>query len=383
MKKVRYLIVGAGFAGAATAYNLVRMGAKDVLVIDREAVAGSNSSGLNAAMVTHRGSCEAEESLARRGAEFIRKPPDDWPGRLEFSPTGSLFLASGDQLAGQKVIAARLQAAGLDVEIRDRDWVVKQIPILEGTAFEAALWSPCDGVVDIQALLEGYLEGARAGGAEIWMGCELKNIEVRGGRFTAAQTDNGRVEAEVLIDAAGAWSGAVASMSGAAELPLQPRRRHLVRTGTLSWANPDWPLVWDTGAAYYFRPAAGGLLLSACDEEDFPPSLPEANVAAMGLLMDKLRKNVPPLQWLRFQAYWACLRTLTPDDRFIIGWDPGVKGFFWVAGLGGHGATCSAAVGELGARLILEKEEPLGLAAESSPGRFQTQIEAISPPSTA
>ena len=36
MKQVRFLVVGSGFAGASTAFHLARMGAKGVLVIERE-----------------------------------------------------------------------------------------------------------------------------------------------------------------------------------------------------------------------------------------------------------------------------------------------------------------------------------------------------------
>ena len=41
------------------------------------------------------------------------------------------------------------------------------------------------------------------------------------------------------------------------------------------------------------------------------------------------------------------------DSRFVMGWDAKVQGFFWVAGLGGHGVTTSAAVGALAAELVL------------------------------
>jgi len=47
------------------------------------------------------------------------------------------------------------------------------------------------------------------------------------------------------------------------------------------------------------------------------------------------------------------LRTLTADGRFVIGWDPDIAGFFWVAGLGGHGMTTSAAIGKLAAELLI------------------------------
>lgn len=370
MKHVRYLIIGSGFAGAATAFHLTRMGAGDVLILEREKEVGRNSSGLNAAMVRQNGMDEEMEKLALRGAEFIRKPPPGWRGSVDFSPNGSLFLASGDGLRGKEAIAKRARASGLDAEIRDRSWAKKRVPLLEGAGFEGALWCPSDGVVDIQALLDGYLENARAGGAELWLGCEVRGIEARKGGAWVAETAGGPIEGDVVVNAAGAWAGAVAEMAGAAGLPLRPCRRHLFRTGDLDWVDPGWPFVWDEDASYYFRPEAGGLLLSPCDEEEFPPSLPEADLAARGLLVEKLRRNIPPLQWLRFEASWACLRTLSPDGRSVVGWDPLVPGFFWVAGLGGHGATCSAAIGEMAARLILDQRCQPGWEAVFRPERL-------------
>ncbi|MFC1707674.1 hypothetical protein ACFL59_12805, partial [Planctomycetota bacterium] len=41
------------------------------------------------------------------------------------------------------------------------------------------------------------------------------------------------------------------------------------------------------------------------------------------------------------------------DRSFVVGWDPIMEGFFWVAGLGGHGVTTSAAVGALARDLLL------------------------------
>jgi glycine/D-amino acid oxidase-like deaminating enzyme len=69
------------------------------------------------------------------------------------------------------------------------------------------------------------------------------------------------------------------------------------------------------------------------------------------------------------------LRTLTSDGRFVIGWDAQVENLFWVAGLGGHGMTTSAAVGELAAELLLggrgKKSEPF------SPERFSNGTRGV------
>ena len=64
------------------------------------------------------------------------------------------------------------------------------------------------------------------------------------------------------------------------------------------------------------------------------------------------------------------LRILTPDDRFVIGSDPRVAGFTWVAGLGGHGMTTACAVGELGAAAALGRDLDPRFGAAFDPLRF-------------
>ena len=61
---------------------------------------------------------------------------------------------------------------------------------------------------------------------------------------------------------------------------------------------------------------------------------------------------------------------MTPDGRFVLGEDPLLPGFFWVAGLGGHGVTTSFSVGRLAASLILKEKTDPFLVKSFSPARF-------------
>ena len=50
MERYAYLIIGAGLAGATTAWHLRQRGERDVLILERESVPGAHSSGRNAAI---------------------------------------------------------------------------------------------------------------------------------------------------------------------------------------------------------------------------------------------------------------------------------------------------------------------------------------------
>jgi D-arginine dehydrogenase len=155
------------------------------------------------------------------------------------------------------------------------------------------------------------------------------------------------------VNASGAWANIIAEMAGARKMPLRPCRRHLYVSGPLSWVDKSWPFVWDVTHDIYFRPEGEGLLLCACDQTEVSPGDPPLDPSVKELLAEKIERYIPALSGVSISSGWAGLRTLSADGRFVIGWDPKVEGFFWVAGLGGHGVTTSSAVGALAADLIL------------------------------
>jgi D-arginine dehydrogenase len=370
MTRKRCVIVGAGFAGAATAYHLTQMGMNNVIVLEQEAVPGMHASGRNAAMVRQVVSGEPTSAMARGGAAFLRHLPDSWPVETTFQQTGSFLLADErgvKQLQNDALLAKR---SGIEVEWMSLDQMVARVPVLEGSPTVGGVWCPSDGVIDIHALIHGYLRAAVALGAELRLSEKIKRILTRENRVVAVQTDTHEYETDFLVDAAGAWAGEIATLAGAINPLLSAFRRHIFVTEALDWVTSDWPIVWDISHEIYFRPESGGLLLSPCDESLQTPGLPVQDPAALELLAEKATQYLPKLADLPIRNSWCGLRTFAPDRRFVIGWDPQLEGFFWVAGMGGHGVTVSYSAGVLAASLILQSREQ-ALSNEFSPARFQ------------
>src|SRR5512145_2661205 len=239
------VVVGAGFAGAATAYHLTQRGCTDIVILERETIPGFHSSGRNAAMIRQCVSDEALAYLARDGASFLRNLPDDWPVPVQYKRNGSLLLGNGAGWERLRQDAERGRALGIDVQPWTPEQAKGRVPALEGADFDGALWCPSDGVIDIHALLSGYLKAAAAKGARIRYGAQVTGVERLGaGRFQIT-TDDEAFATDVLIDAAGAWANALAKIAGAAELPLRPCRRHLFVSPPLPWVDKSWPFVWD------------------------------------------------------------------------------------------------------------------------------------------
>jgi len=354
------VIIGAGFAGASTAYHLIGRGVRDVVLLEHEPVPGVHASGRNAALAFQVLSDPMESRLAAEGARFIAAPPPDFVSVPLLRRTGSLLIAESYGLPDLHGANACAQRLGLACEMLSVEDAVRRVPALAGAPFAGAFWNPHDGVVDIHALLQGYLAGARAGGARIEYARTITGIRVAAGRIAGVDTDRGSIVTGCVVNAAGAWAGEVAALAGLRPGMLQPRRRHLFQTLVDLPVGRDWPFVWHNDFDAYFRPEGDGLLMSPCDATTHPPQPPVVDAAAERLLARKIGRAFPALASARITSAWACLRTFARDERFVIGRDPAVSGLVWVAALGGHGMTTSPAVGRVGAAAVVgEKTEEL------------------------
>jgi D-arginine dehydrogenase len=350
LQHTRWIIVGAGFAGAATAWALARAGLGPGLILEQEPSFGTHASGRNAALVKLSESDDVVRTLVTRSLRGIRAIERDQEPLVK--RTGGLALASTDHSAHElEIVRDCLQRDGVPVEILSRQGACRALPFLDLFAFNTALWSKDDGVADIHALLVRYLELAREGGFTLRTNTRVEEIVIEAGRAVGVRTDSGEeLRADVVVDGSGAWAGRLGRPMS--PLPLTPMRRHLFVSGALDFVRPDQPFAWLEDAALYFRPEGDGLLLSPCDETAMPPGLPPTDPAAAELLADKLGRTSPALSDLAIRRQWACLRTFAIDRRPLIGPDPQVPGLFHVSGLGGFGMMCSAAIGELAAALL-------------------------------
>jgi len=303
------LIVGAGIAGAATAYHLSRSSERRILMVEKEDTPGMHSTGRNAALVREQVENAALQDLATEGASFLRS------GKLaDFQASGMVVLGSGE------------------------DDLSKWIPLGRGRG----LWYPQDGIVDVAGLLQSYLAGQR-----VIYNTEVTAWEPAGDKLRVA-TNRGEILCSLLVNAAGPWAGRLGN------LPLTPKNRHVFVSAPLDWVEPHWPFVWDRPGEYYFRPESGGLLLSPCDETPAEPGDYTEDQARLEELAERLISNQPAMSDLPIQSSWVGQRTFAPDGAFVIGFDPRDRRLFHVAALGGHGITASFAVGRLAAQLLTD-----------------------------
>jgi glycine/D-amino acid oxidase-like deaminating enzyme len=347
------VIVGGGLAGAATAWALCRRGLRDIVVVEKESSWGYHASGRNAAMCRQLVEDERVCDFTVAGAEFLRSPPEGFSSLPLLRRCGSVLACA--ELRELDEMVTRARARGLDHECVGPDAVRVRWPELAALPLAGALLVRDDGIIDVHELLQCFVRGARAAGAQLLLDTELVEFG-RGDTGIVASTSRGPIRTRCVVNAAGAWAQRVGERAGEGAALIRPMKRHLF----VSEADPSRdlgaPFVWYLGPdELYYRPEGQGLLLSACEEREMEPHDARPDVGAREMLAEKMSRAAPALAELRIARSWACLRSFTADRRFLVDWDPRHEWLFWVAGLGGHGATASAAVGQVAAQRIAER----------------------------
>ncbi len=352
--KTDILVVGAGFAGAATAYHLSQITKQSITILEQEEIPGFHASGRNASLLM-----QSAENPDIRRMIIASRIAYAAIGNLAVSSAGSLMLGT------RKELEAIREPEVVPSEFCEPDQVRKAIRLLDGHEFEAALFTPSDAVMDIAALLQHYLAGAQQKGVRLLLKHRVEEVR-SDGRFWV-RAGNEEITADYLINAAGAWAGPVGTLVGATPLPLTPLKRHLFVLSDIAGVRPDWPFVWNLSRNFYFRPESGQLLFSICDEQLCKSLEPTVDRDVIEELAELIWRELPSLQEAVQKRAWSCFRTKTPDGRFVIGWDPVCPNFLWVAGLGGHGMGASWEVGRLAAEIFCGRCQT---SNPFDPGRF-------------
>jgi D-arginine dehydrogenase len=367
MSDERVIIIGAGIAGAATAYFLTRKGLNNILILEKEKLAGTQSTGRNAAILRTMIPHPLLNRIACESAGFYRNPPAGFSSTPLIDEVG-VYLAAGAEHI--KTLNAWCEDNGNSgLEQMDASQMYKQIPIL-APGLDMVAYKRDDGVLDVHSILQGFIRAACHAGAQLRFACEFRSLKIRNGRVWGVETGDGFMEASKVVVANGGWASIAGTFSGYS-LPFTPYRRHLLVTEPIPQVNPRWPVIWIVGEEFYFRPESGGLLMSGCDTVKVAPEQGEvADPAELERIAAKASRWLPSLADARVNRAWSGMRTFAPDDLFAIGADPRLQGLYWIAGMGGHGITCAPVAGSLAADWIAEGKSSHPAAALLAPDRL-------------
>lgn len=366
---MRVVVIGGGIAGASAAFFLAER--CDVVLLEREPFCGYHTTGRSAALLTDAWEHGVPAMLTAGSRPFFDKPPDGFADVPLLTTLAVLIVGTAEHRSTMEQMAAEASER-TEVQFLPGPAVRQACPVL-GPELAAGVLEPGSKEIDVAALHQGYLGGARTRGARIVTGAAVRSLSPSSRGWTIEAGDES-YSADVVVNAAGAWSDEVAVAGGVEPLGLQPFRR----TAFAFEPNADieeWPMVIEVGESFYFKPERAVVMGSLCEETPMPPHDVQPEEIDVALAIDRIQAATD-LSITHVKRTWAGLRTFASDRDPINGFDDSAEGFYWLAGQGGFGIMTSPAMGRIAAGNILDGKMPedleqLGLTTEAlSPSRF-------------
>jgi D-arginine dehydrogenase len=354
-QRPRVAIIGGGIAGLSCGAAIAD--ACDVTLLEAEAQPGYHSSGRSAAVcispymnpLVHALTLASRAWHVARGAQ----PIGDYT--IADAANGDLLDAFLDEWRPLCPDLREVPAAEL----------LKQVPILRRESSVRVVFDPESLALDVHGMLDHFRRRLIGGGGRVINGATVTRLE-RNPAGWRTGWETGAVDADIVVNAAGAWGDAIATLAGVRPLGLTPKRR----TALLLDMGADvrgWPMVHRVQGGLYFKPEARQLMLSLGDATPSPPCDAQPEELDLATLAQRFEEATTH-EIRRLGRSWAGLRSFLPDERPAVGFDPGTEGFFWLIGQGGFGVQTAPALSDIAGALLRGRDAPF--AAELSPERF-------------
>ena len=408
------IVVGAGMAGASTAFHLSRLGAGDVLVVDR-GTAGSGMSSRSSAMIRMHYTFRPEVELAVRSDRMFASWTE-LTGPAFVRRTGfARFVRPGEEDALRANVAMQ-RDCGARAEVLPAADFAALAPGFRTDDLAEVAWEPDGGYGDGALVAGDLLAAARERGVRYRPRTPVLALLREGDRVTGIQTPVGPEYAGVVVAAAGVWSPALLASIGV-DLPIETEFHQVAVLSHAPGAGTPVACI-DSTTQSYFRPEAGGSMTLVGsftgprgvnpDTVAPPPQPPGAaapspghaqrgalgapehtqSTALMGPgpggglaeLVGAAARRVPALADAGIVRGITGVYDMTPDGRPMLGELPGLSGLVLAAGFSGTGFKISPAVGEAVAALVTGR--PVAGSVDIAPfwpGRFAAG-RPVSPP---
>ena len=381
IERADVIVIGSGALGAATAFSLVKRGARSVALIDKHDL-GSQTSPRAAGMVSCARKSDLLIELIKLATQKIRRFTQDTGQPMDWVHSGSLKVARRPQDA---VVlerdVERGRRRGLDVELISPAEAHRLNPFLEADGVVSVMRVGDDMYFNPAQVAVGFARAAHAGGARLLPHTAVSRVLIEGGHVVGVETDKGSIRAPIVVDAAGAWTRQVAEASGI-RIPLVPTAQQLFVTEPLAGARADLPMVRIMDAAVYMRPCDGGFLWGVYEEdprffdmralgEHFRIDDLALDPAVLWRYAADVKAQLPVLRTAGVREHRGGIPTMTADGQHIVGPAPAVQGFFFASGCNVAGLSISPALGDALAAWILDGTPPIDLTPFSA-ARFSS-----------
>ena len=373
----KVVIIGGGVVGCSILFHLAKFGLKDCILLERKELTSGSS--WHAAGNVHV--ISNDPNISRLMAYTIRlyKEIEETSGHsVGFKPSGGFYLASNEVWADYlKRERSKARYMGLDQEFISLEEIAIKNPLIDPKRYISALWDPIDAEVDPSGVTYAFAKAAKVHGAKYHINTVVKDTKQKNDGTWDVITNQGNINAEIVINAGGLWAREVGHLAGI-NLPVQPMEHHYLITDSIPEIEslPEGqrlPVGTDFEGNIYFRQEGKGMLLGTYEQQSTPWKIEGTPMSFGHELLEPKLENIQDRLAIGFERMPALEKagiknivngpfTFGPDGSPLIGPVPGLQNY-WVA-VGVMAGFCQGGgVGKCIAEWIIDGEPSIDVWA--------------------
>jgi 4-methylaminobutanoate oxidase (formaldehyde-forming) len=367
----RVVIVGGGIVGCSLAYHLVNLGWKDVVLLEQNKLAGGTTWHA-AGLVGQLRTSNSMTRINKYSVELYPRLENEIGISVGWKTVGSLIVAtSEDRMIQLRRTMAMAALFGVRAEMISAKAAQEKWPLLRVDDVLGAAWLPDDGKCIPKDTTLALAKGAELGGAKIMEGIRVVDVIRQNGRAVGVCTTVGDLGAEVVVLCGGMWTRELGLKIGV-DIPLFPVEHHYIVSEPIDGAFDELPVGRDPNSCLYFRGEGNKIILGAFQKYTKAWDVPHVpNDFSFQLLgddwekyrdpLDAGKQRIPALTKCAFEKFVNGPESFTPDNNFIMGEAPTLRGLFVLAGFNSVGIASAGGAGKFRGEGIVEGESTLDL----------------------
>ncbi|MGE5337938.1 MAG: GcvT family protein [Gemmatimonadota bacterium] len=360
----RVVVIGGGVIGCSVAYHLARMGARDVVLVERDRLTSGTTWHAAGLIVTFGSTSETSTEMRKYSRSLYARLEAETGQATGFKPVGFIEVAAdADRLEEYRRVAAFNRYCGVDVEEISPRQVQDLFPLARTDDILAGFYVKDDGRANPVDVTMALAKGAKLAGARIVEGVAVTRVLAQRGAVTGVETSHGTIRCETVVNCAGMWARELGALNRV-NVPLQAAEHYYLLTGPLAGIGRDWPVLEDPASYGYFREEGGGLMIGLFEPEAAPWKIDgvpkefsfgeiEPDWERMTPYLERAMARVPASQAAGIKKFFCGPESFTPDLAPIVGEAPNLRNYFVAAGLNSIGILTGGGIGRLLAHWIL------------------------------
>ena len=354
-----YLIIGGGISGVSIGYNLLKNGAKNVVLLERHYLA-SGATGRCGAGIRQQWSTELNCKMSKYSCDFFENAVDEleYDGDIEFHQGGYLMLISTEkELQLMKEINAFQNSMGIMSRMLTLEEAKEVAPPINTDGLYGASYYEKDGHLNPFHTTQAYADAFKRLGGTIYTNTEVSRVLTEHGKAVGVETNQGTIMGGTVILCAGGYSQDIAKTAGVS-LPLYSERHQILVTEPLDPILD--PMLMSFSLNFYCQQVPhGSFVMGRSGENEAKDLRITASHDFLDEMCTSITKIVPALKNVRLLRQWAGLYNMTQDKQSIYGSVPELENFYVAVGFSGHGFMMAPATGRIMAEIVLGLEPTL------------------------